>query len=71
MNSITSTMAGIVLRILVSEGDQIEEGQEVVVLESMKMEVPVTATCSGKVVGIKAETGAFVSDGEALLEVEG
>lgn len=43
MSQITATMAGNVWKVTVKEGDQITEGQEVVILESMKMEIPIEA----------------------------
>lgn len=63
-------MAGTVMQVLVSVGERIESGQDVVVLESMKMEVPLQAEQSGTVKEIKVEAGSFVSDGDVLLELE-
>ncbi|MBA4494266.1 acetyl-CoA carboxylase biotin carboxyl carrier protein subunit [Paenactinomyces guangxiensis] len=71
MVQVQASMAGTVLQILVSPGDQVEAGQDVVILESMKMEVPIQADQSGTVKEIKVEVGSFVSDGEALMELEG
>ena len=48
MKTVQATMAGTVLQVLVAEGDRVEAGQDVVVLESMKMEVPVQAEESGQ-----------------------
>jgi acetyl-CoA carboxylase biotin carboxyl carrier protein len=42
-----------------------------VMLESMKMEVPVTAELSGKVVEVKVNIGDFVNEGGVLVELEG
>lgn len=63
-------MAGTVMQVLVSVGERIETGQDVVILESMKMEVPLQAEQSGIVKEIKVEAGSFVSDGDVLLELE-
>ena len=41
MREITATMAGTVLNIFVAKGDQVSAGQEVLMLESMKMEIPI------------------------------
>lgn len=71
MNRIQATMAGTVLQVLVAEGDWVQAGQEVAVLESMKMEVPVQAGESGKVRAVKAEIGAFVGEGDVLVELDG
>jgi acetyl-CoA carboxylase biotin carboxyl carrier protein len=63
-------MTGSVWRILVQAGDQVEKGQDVVILESMKMEIPIAAETSGKVKEIKINEGDFVSDGDVLIELE-
>ena len=69
-NIIQSTMAGIILQISVSKGDEVEIGQEIVLLESMKMEVPVQAELAGKIAEVKVKVGQFVSEGESLVELE-
>ncbi|SMO48348.1 acetyl-CoA carboxylase biotin carboxyl carrier protein subunit [Melghirimyces algeriensis] len=71
MKVICSTMTGTVLQVLVSEGDRVESGQDVVVLESMKMEVPVQAETAGTVSAVKAEVGGFVNEGDILFELNG
>ncbi|HEV2582963.1 MAG TPA: biotin/lipoyl-containing protein [Ktedonobacteraceae bacterium] len=63
-------MAGVVLEFLVQPGDQVAVDQDVVMLESMKMQIPVQATAAGKVVALKVNAGDFVDDGDVLLEVE-
>jgi acetyl-CoA carboxylase biotin carboxyl carrier protein len=70
MQQVQSTMAGTVLQVLVQPGDQVEAGQDVVILESMKMEVPVQSESSGTVKEIKVEAGAFVGEGDVLLELD-
>ncbi len=60
-------MAGVLLRFSVAVGDVVESGQEVAVLESMKMEVPVTAAAGGTVREIRGEPGSFVQEGDALV----
>lgn len=70
MKEITAAMAGTVLNVLVSAGDEVSAGQEVLVLESMKMEIPVESTESGKVVELKVNIGDFVNEGDSLLIVE-
>lgn len=69
MAVIKSEMAGTVLELKVKTGDTIKAGQEIVVLESMKMEVPVMANQSGKVTEIKKQVGDFVNEGETLIEL--
>ncbi|MFE8703642.1 acetyl-CoA carboxylase biotin carboxyl carrier protein subunit [Cytobacillus sp. FJAT-54145] len=70
MKEITSSMAGTVLNILVSQGDSVAEGQEVLMLESMKMEIPVESTFSGTVAELKVNIGDFVNEGDVLLVIE-
>ena len=70
MKSITSTMAGTVLRLSAKAGDILASGQEVVVLESMKMEIPVEAPEGGTVVEVKVNPGDFVNEGDLLLIYE-
>ncbi|WP_078413481.1 biotin/lipoyl-containing protein [Priestia abyssalis] len=70
MKEITASMAGTVLNILIKEGEEITAGQTVAVLESMKMEIPVDSTFSGKVGEVKVAVGDFVNEGDSLLTVE-
>ena len=69
MALIKSEMAGTVLEVKVKVGDSIKVGQEIVILESMKMEVPVSASQSGKVSEVKKQVGDFVNEGETLIEL--
>jgi acetyl-CoA carboxylase biotin carboxyl carrier protein len=70
MKQVVASMAGTVLQILVNPGDTISEGQDVVVLESMKMEVPVASDHSGTVTSVRVDIGSFVNEGDVLLELE-
>ena len=70
MSQVLSSMAGNVWKILVKAGDHIEEGQDVAILESMKMEIPIGAEVSGIVKEVKANEGDFVNDGDVLVELE-
>jgi acetyl-CoA carboxylase biotin carboxyl carrier protein len=70
MKEITASMAGTVFIILVSQGENIELSQQVLVLESMKMEIPVESTFSGKVVEVKVNIGDFVNEGDVLVVIE-
>jgi len=70
MKRIVSNMAGVVLEFLVQPGEAIEVDQDVVMLESMKMQIPVQSTVSGMVKTLKVNEGDFVDDGAVLLEVE-
>ncbi|WP_027410433.1 acetyl-CoA carboxylase biotin carboxyl carrier protein subunit [Anoxybacillus tepidamans] len=70
MKQVVATMAGNVWKIVVSVGEQIEEGQDVVILESMKMEIPIAAETSGTVKEIHVQEGDFVNEGDVLLDLE-
>ncbi|MCA1029963.1 acetyl-CoA carboxylase biotin carboxyl carrier protein subunit [Bacillus timonensis] len=70
MKEITASMAGTVLNVFLSAGDEVTEGQEVLMLESMKMEIPVESTFVGKIVEVKVNIGDFVNEGDVLVVVE-
>lgn len=70
MKRVVSNMAGVVLEYLVKLGDVVSVDQDVVMLESMKMQIPVQSTVSGTVKTLKANEGDFVDDGDVLLEIE-
>ncbi len=67
---IAASMAGTVWKVLVKGGDSVAEGQDVVILESMKMEIPITAEASGVVRTVRVKEGDFVNDGDLLVELE-
>lgn len=69
-SDIYSPMPGLVLDIEVQDGDLVEEGQTLLILEAMKMENIIKATGSGKVTGIKIEKGDKVEKGQLLIEIE-
>lgn len=70
MKHVVSNMAGVVLEYLVKLGDTITVDQDVVTLESMKMQIPIQSTVSGTVKSLKVPEGEFVDDGDVLLEIE-
>ena len=70
MKRVVSNMAGVVLEFLVKPGEKISVDQDVVMLESMKMQIPVQSMVNGTVKVIKVNEGDFVDDGDVLLEVE-
>ncbi|BCB03250.1 biotin/lipoyl-binding carrier protein [Bacillus sp. KH172YL63] len=71
MKEITSTMAGTVLNVLVETNGEVSVGDTVLMLESMKMEIPVEAELAGKISEIKVNVGDFVNEGDVLLVIEG
>ncbi|KAB2335309.1 biotin/lipoyl-containing protein [Bacillus mesophilum] len=70
MKEIKAAMAGTVLNVFIGAGDEVSAGQEVFMLESMKMEIPVEASEAGKVSEVKANIGDFVNEGDVLLVME-
>lgn len=65
-DGLLAPMQGTVVKIAVSEGDQVEKGELIIVLEAMKMEQPLTAHKSGKVSKLVVEIGETVASGTAL-----
>jgi len=70
MKQVIAGMAGNVWKILFEEGDGVEAGEDVIILESMKMEITVQADTDGTVKEIKVNEGDFVNQGDVLLELE-
>lgn len=68
--SIVSPMAGVVKSILVSEGDDVQQGQELLVLEAMKMDNKVTAPRAATVASVDVAEGESVPEGHVLLVLE-
>lgn len=66
---VSAPMPGLVLRIPVAVGDQVKEGDEVLVLEAMKMETPVSATTEGTIDAIFVKQGDQVKAGETLIRI--
>ncbi|AIG63755.1 acetyl-COA carboxylase [Corynebacterium atypicum] len=69
-DAVLAPMQGTVVKVEVADGDEVEEGQMVLVLEAMKMENPVKAHKAGVVSGLSASPGDGVSKGEQLLEIK-
>jgi len=69
-DSVTSPMQGTIVKVVVEEGQEVAEGDAVVVIEAMKMEQPLKAHKAGVVTGLKAEVGATVANGEVICEVK-
>ncbi|HET9971849.1 MAG TPA: biotin carboxylase N-terminal domain-containing protein [Streptosporangiaceae bacterium] len=68
-DTLTSPMQGTIIKIAVTEGQQVSAGDTVVVLEAMKMEQPLTAHKDGTVTGLSVEEGQTVSAGAAICEL--
>lgn len=70
MKRVVSNMAGVVLEFLVKPGEQVAVDQDVVLIESMKMQIPIQSMVDGIVKAVKVNEGDFVDEGDVLLEVE-
>jgi acetyl-CoA carboxylase biotin carboxyl carrier protein len=70
MPEVEAHITGTVWKIEVQVGDNVDEGDTVVILESMKMEMPVEAEDAGKVREILCEEGQAVNEGDPLLVLE-
>ncbi len=69
-DSLNSPMQGTVVKIAVTEGQTVAQGELIVVLEAMKMEQPLTAHKAGVVTGLTIEVGATVPSGTVLCEIK-
>ena len=68
-NTLSAPMQSTVVKLAVSEGDRVEQGDLVIVLEAMKMEQPMKAHRSGVISAINVEVGATISAGTKLLDI--
>ncbi|MEV7727477.1 biotin carboxylase N-terminal domain-containing protein [Streptomyces sp. NPDC087917] len=69
-DTLASPMQGTIVKVAVEEGQQVNEGDLVVVLEAMKMEQPLNAHRSGTIVGLNAEVGASLTSGATICEIK-
>jgi len=68
--SIKSEIAGIVETLERSVGDTVSEGDELIILSSMKMEIPILATVSGRIKEYAVAEGDMVSEDQLLVVIE-
>ncbi|MGI8761010.1 MAG: acetyl/propionyl/methylcrotonyl-CoA carboxylase subunit alpha [Jatrophihabitantaceae bacterium] len=69
-DSLTAPMQGTIVKLAVADGDVVQAGQLIVVLEAMKMEQPLNAHKAGTVTGLNAEVGAVVTSGTSICEIK-
>ena len=67
---VKTEIAANVWKIVVQFGDTVTTGQELMILESMKMEIPVESPCDGTVKAILIKEGDAVDDGQVVAEIE-
>jgi acetyl-CoA carboxylase biotin carboxyl carrier protein len=71
MTQIKASITGNVWKILVKPGDAVDEDDEVAILESMKMEIPIESTDSGTVTEVRVKEGDSVKEGDVLVVLDG
>ncbi|MER7175414.1 acetyl/propionyl/methylcrotonyl-CoA carboxylase subunit alpha [Streptomyces mesophilus] len=69
-DSLASPMQGTIVKVAVEEGQEVAEGDLIVVLEAMKMEQPINAHRAGTVKGLAAEVGASLTSGALICEIK-
>jgi biotin carboxyl carrier protein len=67
---VEAQITGSVWKIEKAVGDTVSEGDVLIILESMKMEIPVEAPCSGRITAIRVTEGASVEEGAVLVVIE-
>ena len=67
---VRAELAGNLWKIVVTEGQRVAADETLLILESMKMEIPVNAPTGGRVTKIHAREGETVQEGQLLVEVE-
>jgi biotin carboxyl carrier protein len=67
---VRAEMVANVWKVLVAAGDTVEDGDTLVILESMKMEIPVIAETSGSVAELRVNEGDVVQEGDIIAVIE-
>ena len=67
---IKASMAGSVWKIQVGVGDTVASGDDIVILESMKMEIPIAADADGRIAEVLVNEGDFVNEGDVLARID-
>jgi acetyl-CoA carboxylase biotin carboxyl carrier protein len=67
---VLAEMVANVWKIVVAQGDTVEEGDTICILESMKMEIPVEATAAGTVSAINVSEGGVVQEGDVIAVID-
>jgi acetyl-CoA carboxylase biotin carboxyl carrier protein len=66
---VVAEMVANVWKVVVSVGEEVEEGDTICILESMKMEIPVEATAAGKVSKLNVSEGGVVQEGDVIAVI--
>ena len=70
MTEVRAEMVANVWKLVVTEGDQVREGDTIVILESMKMEIPVIAEDTGALVRLHVAEGDVIQEGDLIAVIE-
>jgi len=70
MSEVKAPMGGKVIDVMVNPGDKVDEGEEVVIIEAMKMEMPIVSDDAGTVKAVKCKTGDTVEADAVLVVLE-
>ncbi len=69
MTEVRAEMVANVWKVVAEPGAEVQAGEVLVVLESMKMEIPVEAPVSGKVIEVRVKEGDVVQDGDVVAVI--
>jgi acetyl-CoA carboxylase biotin carboxyl carrier protein len=70
VSDVTAPMAGKIIEVKVEVGDTVNENDELIVIEAMKMEMPIVAPISGKVTEVKCKKGDSIATDDLLMVIE-
>ncbi len=70
MNEVQAHITGTIFKIETASGAKVKEGDVLIIIESMKMEMPVEAPVSGRVSEIRVEEGQSVEEGDVLVVLD-
>jgi len=70
VEELRAPMVGKIIEVLVQAGARVEEEEEVLLLESMKMQIPITVPRAGTIAEIRVKPGDTVQEGDVLLTVQ-
>ena len=70
IQDVPSPITGTVKKLLVAVGSRVNEGDEVLIIESMKMEIPVESPAAGTLVEVVVQPPAQIQEGDLLLRLE-
>lgn len=70
MADVRADMAGVLQSFKVAVGDTVAQDQEIAIMESMKMEIPVLSPTAGKITRLAGNPGDFVQEGDVLAVIE-